>query len=263
MSALDMDLNDVNLDDVTAEVAAPVAATTTKATKPAKAVKAADGEKVVRKATMASLLGRQAPKKSNLNRTIKLHERMPREVAQQRFFEYVNEDGSNLPKTATNAMFNKVEEFVAANLKEYGLRFAGINFRHTSRAGRTNPNPQNTSNFTYTPAHLLVTGSLPLMDNASIPGRVEEDGSFTPGTIVDGVFVVDDAAIARVADQARIVEEFKAQRALTSPMARAAAAKAAAEAAAAAPAEEVLDTAEEPEVEGEEELDTDLDADLE
>jgi hypothetical protein len=219
-----------------AEVAAPVAATTTKAkTTKAAVAKAADGEKSPRKSTMAALLGRQAPKKSNLNRTIKVHERMPREVAQQRFFEHVNEDGSNLPKTATNAMFNKVEEFVGIVLKDFGLRFAGINFRHTSRAGRTNPNPQNTSNFTYTPAHLLVTGSLPLMDNASIPGRVEEDGTFTPGTIVDGVFVVDQAAIARVAEQAKTVEEFKAQRALTSPMARAAAAKAAAEAAAAAP----------------------------
>ena len=256
MSELDMDLNDVNLDDVTAEVAAPVAAATTKAkASTTKAAKAADGEKTARKATMASLLGRQAPKKSNLNRTIKMHERMPREVAQQRFFEHVNADGSNLPKTATNAMFNKVEEFIGIVLKDYGLRFAGINFRHTSRAGRTNPNPQNTSNFTYTPAHLLVTGSLPLMDNTSIPGRVEEDGTFTPGTIVDGVFVVDQAAIAKVAEQAKVVEEFKAQRALTSPMARAAAAKAAAEAAALAPVEET--TEEEPAEE--EVLEDDLD----
>ena len=132
-----------------------------------------------------------------------------------------------MSKQQTNAIFNIVEEFLSTEIFPlYAVKFAGINFKHASRSGRINPNPQNTEVFTYSPGHLQVQGTMALTDNTTIAGRVTADKQFEAGAEVDGEFVVDQEAMARIAECQAVVDEFRKQRAMSSPLARKALAEA-------------------------------------
>ena len=210
---LDLDLDNIDTTE-TETVAAPAAAAATGARRGRKpsvataastAAPAAEGGK--KRQVLSNLLGRQARQSSNLDREITVHNRIPQDVVRHRFNQFVNARGDNMSKQQTNAIFNIVEE-------------------HASRSGRINPNPQNTEVFTYSPGHLQVQGTMALTDNATIAGRVTADKQFEAGAEIDGEFVVDQEAMARIAECQAIVDEFRKQRAMSSPLARKALAEA-------------------------------------
>ena len=230
---LDLDLDNIDTTE-TETVAAPVAAAATGARRGRKpsvaaaastAAPAAEGGK--KRQVLSNLLGRQARQSSNLDREITVHNRIPQDVVRHRFNQFVNARGDNMSKQQTNAIFNIVEEFLSTEIFPlYAVKFAGINFKHASRSGRINPNPQNTEVFTYSPGHLQVQGTMALTDNTTIAGRVTADKQFEAGAEVDGEFVVDQEAMARIAECQAVVDEFRKQRAMSSPLARKALAEA-------------------------------------
>ena len=227
---LDLDLDNIDTQEETV-AAAPAAAAPTgarrgrKAPVAASAAPAAEGGK--KRQVLSNLLGRQARQSSNLDREITEHNRIPQDVVRHRFNQFVNARGDSMSKQQTNAIFNIVEEFLSTEIFPlYAVKFAGINFKHASRSGRINPNPQNTEVFTYSPGHLQVQGTMALTDNSTIAGRVTADKQFEAGTEVDGEFVVDQEAMARIAECQAIVDEFRKQRAMSSPLARKALAEA-------------------------------------
>lgn len=243
MSDLDLDLD---LDTVN-EVAPVAEAAPAKPKAKAKAA-AAEGEAP----SLASILsGGTRTRTPRQQRELKEHDRMPRDVLQERFTKK-----SGLEPRQAKAILNSVESFIEDTLKVHSIRWAGMTFKHSARAGRVNPNLQKQGEFSFTPAHLRVEAAMPLMPNEAIQGRRHDDAegkfvSFEAGAVVDGVFVPNLVQQAQIEQQQAVVDAFQAERRAKSPMARAAAAKNASQSAAGdVDMSDVSD------------LDTDLEADL-